>query len=139
MSGTLRPLVALAAWTLPLFLYCPTWAHSNDDDQRLRACVSALSQTLARQLSERDYPQDLQESQTQGTVLVELSLDRSGRLRDGALAKTSGYAALDQAAVRALQRVFPRSSAAPAECRLEAEFLVTLPLRFELRVVQHKR
>lgn len=138
MSGTLRPLVALAAWLLPLILH-PAWAQADSDDGRLRACVTALSQTLTRQLSERDYPQDLQASQTQGTVLVQLSLDRSGRLRDGALAQTSGNAALDQAAVRAVQRVFPRSSAAPAECRLETEFLVKLPLRFELREVPHQR
>lgn len=138
MSGTLRPLVTFAAWLLPLILH-PAWAQPDSEDARLHACVTTLSQTLVRQLSESDYPVELQDSETQGTVLVQLSLDRSAKVRDGAVAQTSGNVALDQAALRAVQRVFPRGSAAPADCKLDAEFLVTLPLRFEIRVVPHKR
>lgn len=138
MFETSRPLLALAACILPLTLYT-TPAQSDNEDERTRACVTSLSQTLARQLSDNDYPRDLQESDTQGTVLVQLSLERSGKVGPGAVAQTSGSAALDQAALRAVQRVFPRASAAPVECKLEAEFLVTLPLRFKVSVIREHR
>lgn len=111
----------------------------GDSDSRVRACVAALSQGLARQLTLKDYPEALQNSGTQGTVLVQLSLDRTGRFRASTLAKTSGNAMLDQAALRAVERVFLRSSVAPRECDLGTEFLVTLPLRFGLRDVPRER
>jgi TonB family protein len=92
-----------------------------------------------RPLRPEDYPDALQENGTQGTVMVQLSVDRSGRMRESTLAQTSGSPMLDQAALRAVERVFPRSSAAPRECNLGTGFLVTLPLRFGLRDVPRNR
>jgi TonB family protein len=128
----------LLGWRVPLAclpLLAPLCAspQADTDDVRMRGCVTALSQNLERRLTEKDYPVALQNSGTQGTVLVQLTLDRSGRLRESALAQSSGAPALDQAALRAVQRVYPRAAAAPAECQLSTEVLITLPIRFELR------
>jgi TonB family protein len=127
----LRWRIALAC--LPLLTPFCAWPQADTDDARMRTCISALSHDLERRLTERDYPVDLQNSGTQGTVRVQLTLNRSGRLRESALAQSSGAPALDQAALRAVQRIYPRSSAAPAECQLGTEVLITLPIRFELR------
>ena len=114
-------------------------AQGDGDNGRLRNCVAALSQNLARQVTLQDYPDGLQKSGTQGTVLVQLSVDRTGGLRESTLARTSGDPMLDQAALRAVERIFPRFSAAPRECNLGVEVLVRLPLRFGLRDVPRDR
>jgi TonB family protein len=105
----------------------------GDDDARMRACVAALSNALSSRLGASDYPDELQKSDTQGTALVQLTIGRAGRVREIALAQTSGSAPLDRAALKGVERVFPAGSVAPSECALEAESLVTLPIRFELR------
>jgi TonB family protein len=140
MPRTSRPLVAaaLAAWLWPLLLH-PAYVQNDGDDDRVRACVASLSQELTSRLTDRDYPEELQDSQTQGTVLVRLVLDRAGRVADVAVAETSGDAGLDQAALTAVRRIFPRSASAPSECQLGAESFLTLPLRFEIRIVPGKR
>ncbi|MDP2080477.1 MAG: energy transducer TonB [Pseudotabrizicola sp.] len=63
-----------------------------------------------------------------GTVTVRLTVSRAGQLAGVAVAKSSGHAALDQAAVRAVQaaRSFP---AAPAGLT-EASYTFTLPIKF---------
>src|SRR6202030_3807134 len=97
----------------PMSVFQTAGAQGDGDNGHLRSCVAALSQSLGRQATLQDYPNPLQENGTQGTVMVQLSVDRSGRLRESTLAQTSGSAVLDQAALRAVERIFPRSSAAP--------------------------
>lgn len=111
------------------------WAQGNSDDSRMHACVAALSNALSSRLGASDYPDELQKNATQGTALVQLTIGHAGRVRDIALAQTSGNAPLDRAALKGVERVFPRGSATPSECQVEAESLVTLPIRFRLRTV----
>jgi TonB family protein len=111
------------------------FAIANGDDARMQACVVALSTTLSSRLSVADYPEELQDSGTQGTVQVKLTIAHDGRLRGTSVGQSSSNAALDRAALKAVDRVFPRGSAAPSECLLDAESLVTLPIRFEVHTV----
>ncbi|MDO9637836.1 MAG: energy transducer TonB [Pseudotabrizicola sp.] len=63
-----------------------------------------------------------------GTVTVRLTVSRSGQLAGVAIAKSSGNAALDQAAVRAVQSA--RYPAAPAGLT-DASYSFTLPMTFQ--------
>ena len=46
--------------------------------------------------------------------------------------RSSGSDVLDQAGLRAVERVFPLGAAVPAACRLGHGFSVTLPLEYRL-------
>lgn len=116
----------------------PAWAQAGKGDGSVRACVIALSKALSTRFIADDYPVDLQDAGVQGTVLVQLTIGHDGRARQTALAQSSGSPALDRAALKGVERVFPRGSATPAECQLEAESLVTLPIRFQLQIVPRK-
>jgi len=137
MPRTAHLLFCLAAWFLSLAAH-PAWAQAGRGESDVRACVTALSKALSARLGADDYPADLQKDGTQGTALVQVTISHDGRVRQTALAQTSGSAALDRAALKGVERVFPRGSATPAECRLEAESLVTLPIRFQLQTVPRK-
>jgi periplasmic protein TonB len=113
-------------------------AQAGKGESGVHACVAALSKALSARLGADDYPTDLQKDGTQGTALVQLTIGHDGRVRQTALAQTSGSTALDRAAVKGVERVFPRGSATPSECQLEAESLVTLPIRFQLQTVPRK-
>jgi TonB family protein len=112
-------------------------AQGNGDEAHMQACVIALSTALSNRLSAADYPKELQDNGTQGTVQVRLTIAHDGRLRETSVGQSSSNAALDRAALKAVDRVFPRGSAAPSECRLDAESLVTLPIRFEVHIERH--
>lgn len=63
-----------------------------------------------------------------GTVTVRLSVSRAGQLGGVSVAKSSGNAALDQAALRAVQAA-GRFPAAPAGLK-DASYTFTLPMKF---------
>jgi TonB family protein len=104
----------------------------------MQACVDALSARLTKGLSVADYPTELQDNGTQGTVRVRLTITHDGHLRETAVGQSSSSAALDRAALMAVNRVFPPGSATPTECQLDAESLVTLPIRFEVHTEHHQ-
>jgi TonB family protein len=54
---------------------------------------------LARRLLEERYPQELKASGTGGRVVLSLTIDRRGRVRDAAVVSSSGHDALDAAAL----------------------------------------
>ena len=114
------------------------WAQAGRGESGVRACVAALSKALSTRLSADDYPLELQDAGIQGTALVQLTIGHDGRVRQTALAQTSASPALDRAALKGVERVFPHGSPTPSECQLEAESLVTLPIRFQLRTVPRK-
>lgn len=131
-------LFSLAVAVLALsFLPPSALAQSNDDEAQMQACVGALSTALSNRLSAADYPKELQDNGTQGTVQIRLTITHDGHLRETSVGQSSSNAALDRAALKAVERVFPPGSAAPSECRLDAESLVTLPIRFEMRIEHH--
>jgi TonB family protein len=132
------PYFPLAVAILALSFSVPgALAQGNGDEAHMQACVVALSTALSNRLSAADYPKELQGNGTQGTVQVRLTIAHDGRLRETSVGQSSSNAALDRAALKAVDRVFPRGSAAPSECRLDAESLVTLPIRFEVHIERH--
>jgi TonB family protein len=132
------PYFSLPLAVLALSYFPPgALAQGNGDEAHMQACVVALSTALSKRLSVADYPQELQDNGTQGTVQVKLTITHDGRLRETSVGQSSSNAALDRAALKAVDRVFPRGSAAPSECRLDAESLVTLPIRFEVHTEHH--
>jgi protein TonB len=137
MPRTAYLLLAMAV-CLPSLANRSAWAQASRGDGGVRACVTALSRALSSRLSANDYPADLQKDGTQGTALVQLIIGRDGRVRQTGLAQTSGSPALDRAALKGVERVFPLGSPTPSECQLEAESLVTLPIRFQLQTVPRK-
>ena len=128
--------VALAVLALS-FSPLGALAQSSGDEAHMQACVVALSTALSKRLSAADYPKELQDNGTQGTVQVKLTIAHDGHLRETSVGQSSSNAALDRAALKAVDRVFPRGSTAPPECRLDAESLVTLPIRFEVHTERH--
>lgn len=114
-------------------------ASAQDEDaSHARACAAALAQDLARHLTLSDYPEYLQNNDTQGTVLVRVAVDRTGKLAGSSLAQTSGSEPLDDAALRAVDRIFPPTSPAPGACGQGAASSVTLPLRFRVEVTPYE-
>jgi len=132
------PYFPLAVAILALSFSVPgVLAQGNGDEAHMQACVVALSTALSNRLSAADYPKELQDNGTQGTVQIRLTIAHDGRLRETSVGQSSSNAALDRAALKAVDRVFPRGSAAPSECRLDAESHVTLPIRFEMHTERH--
>ena len=109
------------------------FAPAESVEDRIQACVAALSQEIKRGFRAADFPDELRRAGVEGLVSVRLTVSRSGVVSRASLAQSSGSAALDDAALRLVERLFPPSSAAPADCLLNTEFDITLPLRFYLR------
>jgi protein TonB len=80
----------------------------------------------------KDYPIMARRGRIEGTTVVRGTLDNDGALRQCTLARTSGSALLDNAAIRAVQSVgqFP-----PVPGELHGDKLVfELPISFRLSV-----
>jgi periplasmic protein TonB len=88
--------------------------------------------SLVRQLQRfKRYPASSQSRNEQGVVLLSFSLDRSGRVLAHSIAKSSGYADLDNEVMAMIMRAeplppFPASMTQP---RID----LTVPIRFSLR------
>jgi len=126
-------LMSTLTWALVCWLALPAAdSTAQTEDDLARACVVELSQEIKRGFRPADFPDELRRAGVEGVVSVRLTVSRNGAFARWSLARSSGNAALDAAALRLIGRLFPTSSRAPAECRLGAEFEVTLPLRFFL-------
>ena len=108
------------------------YSQAQSEDALVRACVAELSQQIKRRFTAADFPDELLRAGVEGIVSVRLTVSRTGAFSRSLLAHSSGNAALDDDGLRLVGRLFPPSSAAPAECRLGTEFDLTLPLRFFL-------
>jgi len=77
------------------------------------------------------YPPQAQSRNEQGVVLLSFSLDRSGRVLARSIAKSSGYAELDNEVMAMIMRAepLPPFPASMPEQRLD----LTVPIRFSLR------
>ena len=114
------------------FAAASVWAQNTTGDERMRACVTVLSSGLEGGMSADDYPDQARRDGRTGATQVQLSVSHTGKMEYASLAHGSGDADLDQAAVRAAQRIFPASSPAPAQCRLGYGFTVTLAVVYKL-------
>ena len=87
---------------------------------------------LVRQLQRaKRYPPEAQSRNEQGVVVLSFSLDRDGRVLARRIAKSSGYAELDNEVIAMITRAepLPPFPASMPEQRLD----LTVPIRFSLR------
>ena len=83
-------------------------------------------------LAHRQYPDEAQDRELQGEVLVVLTLDRSGELAAApGIARSSGHECLDQEALRMVRAAAPFANLPDDYPVGVAEF--TVPVRFELQ------
>jgi periplasmic protein TonB len=88
--------------------------------------------SLVRQLQRfKRYPAAAQSRNEQGVVLLSFSLDRTGRVLERSIARSSGYADLDNEVMAMIMRAEPLPSfpASMTQARIE----LTVPIRFSLR------
>ena len=87
---------------------------------------------MVRQLQRfKRYPAAAQSRNEQGVVLLSFSLDRTGHVLAHSIAKSSGYADLDNEVMAMIMRAEPLPSfpASMAQQRID----LTVPIRFSLR------
>lgn len=86
---------------------------------------------LAHLERHKNYPRAARKRQEQGTSLLRFRMDRSGRVLSYALAKSSGYEALDAEVLAMIERAQPLPPL-PAEIP-EAVVQIVVPVQFALR------
>jgi protein TonB len=88
--------------------------------------------TLVRQLQRaKRYPHEAQSHNEQGVVLLSFSLDRNGHVLAHRIAKSSGYAALDDEVMAMIMRAEPLP---PFPASMPQERIdLTVPIRFSLQ------
>src|SRR5262245_48019268 len=110
----------------------PAMGQNATPDDPMRACVTVLSNGWESGMTADDYPDQAREDGRTGTAQVQFSVSHTGKMEQASLAHGSGEPDIDQAAVRAAQRIFPANSLAPAPCRLGYGFTVTLSVIYKL-------
>jgi len=94
------------------------------------AAHSAYYRTLLAQIkSARRYPDDARREGKEGTVYLQIVVQRAGRIRSYDIVKSSGFQELDDAAVQTLVRANENLPAFPTEIT-EPELRFGLPIRF---------
>jgi periplasmic protein TonB len=87
---------------------------------------------LVRQLQRaKRYPPEAQSRNEQGVVLLSLSLDRNGHVLAHRVAKSSGYADLDNEVMDMITRAQPLPAFPPS--MMQAKLDLSIPIRFSLR------
>lgn len=87
---------------------------------------------LVRRLQHyKRYPKEAQARNEQGVVLLNFSLDRNGHVLAHSIARSSGYAALDEEVMAMIMRAEPLPSF-PASMP-QAQLDLTVPIRFSIR------
>ena len=98
----------------------------------MEACVRRLTDLLRSHLTHADYPEAARKAGTQGTVWFGLTCNSEGLIEDSWVERSSGSELLDQAAQRAVDRIFPLGESAPQQCQLGHGFSVSLPMVFRV-------
>jgi periplasmic protein TonB len=108
----------------------PTQRRTIDVRELRRRWLAGVSQTILRQAA-RDYSQRSRRRHEEGTVRVRLTVSRAGQIDSAAIAASSGYAALDRAALNAVQSV-GRVPAPPVELAW-ADRPIVVPVVYRLQ------
>ncbi len=90
--------------------------------------LTALQAWLERH---KEYPRQARLRRQEGTVLLSFTFDRSGRVLDHRIERSSGHAALDREVAEMLARAQPLP--AMPEAMPQARLEVTVPVQFALR------
>ncbi|HTO45435.1 MAG TPA: TonB family protein [Burkholderiales bacterium] len=98
----------------------------------MEACVRRLTEQLRSQLTRADYPEAARKANIEGTVRFGLTCNSEGLFEDSWVERSSGSDLLDQAAQRAVDRIFPLGASAPQQCQLGHGFSVSLPMVFRV-------
>jgi len=85
---------------------------------------------LARLERFRRYPPDAEHARQQGIAYIRFRIDRSGHVLSASLERSSGIAALDQAAMETLHRADPLPQIPPDR---PDEIEITVPIEFSIR------
>jgi len=104
--------------------------------QRVKGGAPAIEPSwqtsLVRQLQRhKRYPPQAQSRNEEGVVLLSFSLDRSGNVLAHRIAKSSGYADLDDEVMAMIMRAAPLPPFPPS--MPQAQLDLTVPIRFSLR------
>ena len=92
---------------------------------------------LLKQASHMNYPKDALELGIEGTAVVRLSIDAGGRLNSSTIDPSSGYAALDLAALEMVRKAHPLVTLPPA--LRGRSFDVAVPVIFRMREEREKK
>ncbi len=101
---------------------------ARDSEQSDTALETAYQESVrAHVLQFRFYPEAARPAHMQGRVLVQMELDREGHVTSAWIERSSGYAALDEAALRMIRRADPMP---PVPAQLPSGIEISLPLDF---------
>lgn len=97
---------------------------SSDD---VRRYIAAVMHELYKH---KKYPRELKKAKVEGTVVVQFTIDRGGRLLASSVEQGSGHAALDRAALDMLARAAPLP--AIPESMDRSELALAIPVEYSL-------
>ena len=100
-----------------------------NEEQSLRALESEISRKVGSNVRESDYPEEARRQGWSGTTLVGV-LVGDGKIKEVSIHQTSGFAVLDQQALRMVNRV--RIWWIPQRLR-NRTVMVTVPVGFYVR------
>jgi protein TonB len=110
----------------------PTAPSAGMAAERVKRAQASWQKALVSHLSRfKRYPDGARARGSQGSVLVEFTVDRSGKVVTSRVLQHSGSTVLDAEAIAVLQRASPLPSP-PAEMAGEL-FPLTLPIQFRIK------
>jgi len=76
-----------------------------NEAQSLRALESEISRKLGSNVREGDYPEEARREGWSGTAWVEVLVGSNGKIKEASVQRSSGFAVLDEQAVRMIDRI----------------------------------
>jgi protein TonB len=97
-----------------------------------RAAITQWSDLMMARLQQnKRYPQDARARHEQGVVMLSFTVDRGGHVLERSIAKSSGFAALDEEVLAMVKRAEPLPAFPPAI--VQSEIHLTVPIRFRVQ------
>jgi len=101
-----------------------------NEQQSLRALESEVSRKLGSNMQEGDYPEEARREGWSGTTWVDVLVGSNGKIKEVSVEQSSGFAILDEQAMRMVDRV--SLWWIPQRLR-NREVMVTVPVGFYIR------